>query len=111
MVKTILQGGPVQRGWIKWAVELRLGKVGRCLAQDLIGLPEFAVFPLQCLDPVTILRRLAGSRTAVTLGLPDPAPQRLRRAADLRRDRIDRFPLRGVVALMIQHQADSPLAA
>ena len=34
------------------AVELRLGKIGARLAQDLVGLPKLAVLPLQSLQPL-----------------------------------------------------------
>ena len=46
----------------------------------------------------------------VALGLPDPAPQRLRRAADLRRDRADRRPLRGVLPFVLEHHPHRALA-
>ena len=32
------------------AVELRLGKIRRCLAQDLIGLPQLAVLAFESLE-------------------------------------------------------------
>ena len=40
----------------------------------------------------------------------DPAPQGLRCAANLRRDRADRRPLRGVLALMLEHHPNRAFA-
>ena len=57
--------------------------MSRRLAQDLVGLTKLANLALQGPDPLSIVRRRAGSGTAVTLGLTHPAPQRLHRAADL----------------------------
>lgn len=51
----------------------------------------------------------SGATTCVALGLPHPLPQRLRRAADLARDRSDRRPLRFVVALVLQDHPHRPL--
>ena len=45
--------------------------------------------------------------SAVSFSLTDPPPQRLGRAAELRRDRTHRRPLRAMLALMLENQADS----
>ena len=50
------------------------------------------------------------ARFEVALSLTDPPPQRLGRAAELRRDRTHRRPLRAMLALMLENQPDSPLA-
>src|SRR5215475_15289340 len=68
--------------WLLPAVELRLGKISRRLAQDLIGLAKLPVLPLQRLEPVRNIRWHAGSFAAVDLGLLDPLMQRLRRTAE-----------------------------
>ena len=73
-------------------------KISRRLAQDLVGLPKLAVLPLQGLQ-----------LGAISVGTPARAPlsrsaflthslQRLRRAADLGRDRDDRRPARRMLA-------------
>lgn len=43
------------------AVELRQGKIARCLPQDFIGLSEFTVLPLQRVNPVAVVRCRSGS--------------------------------------------------
>src|SRR5690606_38145996 len=45
----------------------------------------------------------------ITLGLPHPIPQRLTRAADLFGNRLDGSPLRGVLALVLEHHPNRPL--
>jgi hypothetical protein len=62
------------------------------------------------LDPLPVVARRTGPQTLVALGLPDPDPQGLRRAADLRRDRADRRPLRGVIPLVVEHHPNRTLA-
>jgi len=74
-------------------------------------LPEqFPDLALQRLDPFLLVRRRAGPLALVALGLPDPAPRRLRRAADLERDQADHRPLRGVIPLMLEHHPNRALA-
>jgi hypothetical protein len=51
------------------------------------------VLTLKLLEPLTLGCREAGARPSISLRLPDPPPQRLRRAANLPRDRSDRVPL------------------
>src|SRR5690606_16837613 len=48
------------RSWLEAAVELRLGKIRRCLAQDLVGLPQLAYLALERLHPRPLVRRQAG---------------------------------------------------
>ena len=65
--------------------------------------------PTQRLDPVHAPRSLARLLAAISLGLPDPATQRLRRAADLGRDRADCRPLRATLPSALQHQPHRPV--
>ena len=67
--------------------ELRLGKISGSLAQDFVGLPKLTVFALQRLQLLRHIRRNAGRAAAVAVSLLHPFMQRLRRAADLGRDR------------------------
>lgn len=46
--------------------------------------------------------------TCLSFRLPDPFPQRPRRPADLRRDRLDRRPLRVVLHLIPEHHPNDP---
>ena len=80
--------GRSSSAWAKYADALR--RISFAQAQ-------FADLALQRLDPLLFVRRRAGPLALVALGLPDPASQRLRRTADLRRDRANRRPLRGVL--------------
>lgn len=74
---------------------------------DMAQLPHLT---LQCLDPFLLIRYRARPFALVTLGLPDPAPQRFRSAADLRRDRTDRRPLRRMFAFVLEHHPNRALA-
>src|SRR4051794_27167345 len=91
------------------AVELRLGKISRSLAQDLVCLPQFPVLPLERLQPVPHLARHTVLKPRVALVLTQPLPQGFPAAADLGGDRADRRPLRGVLALMLEHHPDGSL--
>lgn len=92
------------------AVLLRRRKISRRLAQDLIGLPQLAVLPLQRLDPLALIRRRATAGARVALRQADPVPQRLARADDLRRDRGDRRSLRRMIAPVLQHHPNCPFS-
>src|SRR6266446_6757171 len=67
----------------KGAVELRLGEIGRRLAQDLVGLAEFTHLALQGFQAICRLCRDAGALPGFNLCLLEPLVQRMRRAADL----------------------------
>ena len=54
--------------------------------------------------------RARADLTVLCPGYLHPLPQRLRRAAHLPRDRLDRRPLRRVVPLVLQDHADRPLS-
>src|SRR5829696_7884703 len=92
------------------AVELRQGKIRARLAQDLVGLTQLAVLALQRLQLLGDFDRHAGTLAAVDLRLLHPLVQRLRRTADLLRDRHNRRPARGMLSGAIQYQPDRPLA-
>src|SRR5512132_1919337 len=89
--------------WLEPAVELRLGKISRRLAQNFVRLPELSNFTLQRLDPLPLLARRTRTQPLIPLGLADPATQGLRRAADLRCNRSDRRPLRRMIGLVVQY--------
>ena len=57
--------------------ELRLGKISRRLAQDVIRLPEFPVLPLQRLQPFSNFNWDAAPHAVVDLSLLDPLIERL----------------------------------
>src|SRR5208283_5202771 len=97
-----------RRSWFEPAVELRHRKISACLAQDLIGLTQFAVFSLERLDPLALIRRRARASARIALRVANPVPQRLARAADLRRNRRDCGPLRRMIAPMLLHHPNRP---
>src|SRR5271167_2092416 len=72
-------------------------KISRGLAKNLVGLAKLAVLTLQRLEPLPLVRRQSGPLALIALGLPNPQPQRLGRAADLAGNRRNRRPLRGVL--------------
>src|SRR4051794_40948482 len=72
-------------------------------AGDLVRLPQLAVLALERLDALALVCRWTKPNALVRLGLPHPVTQRLARAADLLGNRAERRPLRGVLALVVQH--------
>src|ERR1700756_439563 len=92
----------INRSWLEPAVELRLGKICRRLPQDLVRLAQLTVLTLERLDPLALFCCRTRPKTLVTFGLPHPVAQCLARAADLLGNRVDRRPLRGVLALVVQ---------
>jgi hypothetical protein len=82
--------------WLGPAVELRLGKIRRGLAA------EISLAGRSC--------RTSRSSALITPSLSNPAPQGLSIAADLRRERADRRPLRGVLPLMLEHYPNRAFA-
>src|SRR5690606_31299281 len=91
------------------AVELRLGEKSRSLPKNLIRSPELTILTLEPLDPLKLRRPRARPLALIPLRLPHPAPQRVTRATDLLRNRLDRRPLRRVFPLGVQHQPNRPL--
>ena len=77
------------------------------MPRDVLAMTDL---PLEGFDPLPFLARHPTSSALVALGLANPAPQRLRRAADLGGDRADRSPLRGVLALVLKNHSDRALA-
>ncbi len=63
---------------------LTTGKICRCVAQYLIGLPQFPALAIKSLQPVCHVSGYAGPLAAVHAGVPHPVEKRLRHAADLR---------------------------
>ena len=66
-------------------------------------MPKLAVLPFERLQLLGRVSRNAGPLPAIDLGLLDPVMQRLRRAADLGRDRRHCRPTRRVFAGVIQN--------
>src|SRR5690606_35516513 len=67
------------------------------------------ILTLEPLDPLKLRRPRARPLALIPLRLPHPAPQRVTRATDLLRHRLDRRPLRRVFPLGVQHQPNRPL--
>jgi hypothetical protein len=63
------------------AVEFRLGKIGACLLQDLIGLAQFSVLALQFLNPALLFTAQTSALASVALGTLAPAAKAVWRAA------------------------------
>src|SRR5581483_4317463 len=79
--------------------------------QDLVGPAQLAVLALQLHQALVLGGRHARPLAAVDLSAPDPLAQRLRRRdPQLRGDRGDRRPLRVVLAPVLPHHPDRPLA-
>src|SRR6185295_6894211 len=67
------------------------------------------VLPLQRLDALALVSARAGPPALVAPGLPNPARQGLRCAADLGRNRGDRRPLRCVLRAVLEHHPNRRL--
>ena len=83
-------------------------KISRRLAKNFVRQAKLPVLALQRLEPFTLVGRQPGPFALVMLSPPNPKSQRLRRAADLGRDRRNRRPLRCVLALMLLHHPNRP---
>ena len=81
------------------------GQIGRCLAQDLVGLPELPVLALERLEARTLVSGEAGTPAGVALGLADLLAKRVRRAAELAGARLDGGPLRGILSSVCAYSA------
>lgn len=95
---------------LQLAVELRLREKSAGSAQDVVGAAQLSVLPLQLLDAFSLAGGDAFALSAVDFVALDPGQQRLRRAADLGRDGLDRHPQRRVLAARLLHQAHGALA-
>ncbi|MPZ47916.1 MAG: hypothetical protein GEU75_01130 [Dehalococcoidia bacterium] len=77
--------------------------------EDLVRPAQLAVLAFQLAKPLPLVRRQARPAAGIDLSPSHPLAQRLRRHAALAGDRLDRRPLRGVLARVLQHQANRPL--
>src|SRR3984885_6549731 len=87
-------------------------KISASLTQDLVGLTQLAVLPLQRLELGGHVRGQARLAPAVALSPANPLMQSLCSAADLARNRDQRCPTRSMFMLVIQnhpHRAGSHL--
>jgi hypothetical protein len=82
----------------------------RCRCQDLVRPSQLFHLTLELAHPRPLVTREPRPLTAIHLGLADPQPQRLVVEVQLLRDRLDRFPLRRVLVLMIEDHPHRPLA-
>src|SRR6202007_570994 len=96
--------------WLEPAVELRLRKISRRLAQDLVGLAKLTVLSFQCLQLRGHIRRHAWRTATVAIRLLHPFQPRMGEAANLPRDRSNRRTARRMLAFMIQHHPHRTLA-
>ena len=92
------------------AFSRRPGDIRAGLLQNLVGLPELAKLALEVLDPCAHAARHTGAPAGVDLGLPNPASQRLGRAAEFARNRHQRRPPRSTTARALTNQTHRPLA-
>src|SRR5690606_3756265 len=93
---------------LRSAVELRPEKRRRRLQND-VGSAQLSVLTLQPLQLRQLVARGPSPATGITLGLANPVPHRLRCRTQLLGHRRDRFPLRPVLMLMIEHHPHPPL--
>ncbi len=91
------------------AVEVRLREKRRSLAQDLVRALQFTILPLQFFQLLRFIGPQSSTLSLFSLELVDPLPQCLDCTADLRCDRRYCRPLRRVLPLVFQHQADCTL--
>jgi hypothetical protein len=92
-------------------------EVGRCeksrrLAENLVRASELelAVLSFELSEPRLLRRRHAGARTGICLRLANPPPKHLGGAPELRRDGLDRRPLRRVLTRALQDHPHGALA-
>src|SRR5690625_7439422 len=88
------------------AIELRPGKIGAGLAQDLVGPPQLTHLALERLDLLAFLRGGTGLQAQIALGLANPVEKRLISPADVLGNRTDRSPLGAGLVLLMQHRTD-----
>jgi hypothetical protein len=70
-------------------------KISPSLARNFLCLAQLSDLAPQRLDPLVLRHPRARTHPWLAFGLPHPFAQRLRRAADPRRDRDNRSPWRG----------------
>ena len=93
-----------------WPVELRLGKICGRFAKDLVGLFQLAHLAFQRLHLLGLLGCDPAALASVDLDLLHPFVQRLRRTADLRRNRHNRRPAAFMLPCAIQNHPHSAFA-
>lgn len=105
----IAQG--IHRGAIfPQAVELRLRKIRRSLAQYIVAATQFKVLALQLFQAVAFSSgEVTITASGIALILTQPDTQGLRGAADFRGDGADGRPLRVLVVLAFDNQSNGPL--
>jgi hypothetical protein len=74
----------------KQAVELRLSKIRRGFAKDLVGLSKFTNLTLKLFNPRNLSAGRSRTLAAIALDLPHPDAKAIRRTAQFTRDRRQR---------------------
>ena len=87
------------------AVELRLGKIGRSLAKNIVTAAKLTNFLFQLFEALALIRRQPGITYAViALMLTEPGPEGIRAAANFGGDGVDGCIFRAIfTALFLQH--------
>lgn len=88
----------------------RQSKIYRRFAKDLVCLLERAHFAFQSLHLLGVFGRDPATVACINLNLLDPFVQKLRRTADVRRDRQDYRPPAVMLPLIVQNQPYSAFA-
>lgn len=92
------------------AVELRLRKIRRSLAQDIVAATQFTVLALQLFQAVAFSSgEVTITASGIALILTQPDTQGLRGTANFRGDEVDGRPLRVIVVLVFDNQSNGPL--
>ena len=76
--------------------------------QNLVGPAQLEVLLFQLLEPAPFVGGQPGPLAGIGLGPPDPLSKGLVVDRQLRRDRLDRLPLRRVIALVIEDHPHGP---
>jgi hypothetical protein len=79
-----------------------------CRLQDLVRSAQLLDLALELAHPGPLIRRQPWPLTSIGLGPPHPLTQRLMIDRQLRRDRLDRLPLRRVLVLVLEHHPHRP---
>jgi len=93
---------------LRLAVELR-PEESRCSLQNVVGSAQFSVFTLQPLQLSQLVAGRPNPPAGITLGLANPVTHRLWCRTQFLSDRSDRFSLRPILMLVVQHHPDRPL--
>ncbi len=79
------------------------------LAEDVIRSLQLTILALKCGQSIRVTTGRTGPRTGVLLDLQEPPPQRLLRAAQLRRNRRNCSPLGWMVRQLLADQKNGPV--